>query len=88
MKDQLMPALVGAGAGALAGVVLWLAFRGIIDQQVSATIAREVPPRLRSELDAKLASYGITPAMGQSVARMLTSFDQAGVFQALGQPTR
>lgn len=82
-----MPAVAGAAAGALVGVALWLVFRGVIDAQVTATIEREVPPRLREELDAKLASYGITPAMGQNVARFLQAAEAGGVFGAMtGQP--
>lgn len=83
--DLVVPALAGAVAGGVVGLLAYAVIRVAVDQQVTATIDREVPPILRAELDTKLRSMGLTPEVGTNIARFVGGLDQAGVFNALAQ---
>jgi len=50
-----------------------------LENTMRATIDREVPPRVRAELDAKFAELGIDRTTGTRINRLLASMDRAGV---------
>lgn len=85
MKEYLVPAAIGAASGALVGGLVWFLVVRQVDAQVTRVIEREVPPRLRQELDRKFQSIGLTPAMATNIRALLGAADQAGLFSALGQ---
>lgn len=82
-KSMMAPALLGAAAGAGVALLAYGVIRVAVDAQVTATLEREVPPLIRTELDAKLASFGLTPAVGASIAQAVGYLDRTGVFNAL-----
>lgn len=83
MRDALVPAAVGAVAGAAVGGVLWLVFTRVVDAQVSATLQREVPPQIRTALDEKFRSLGLTPAMAANIRTIVGGLDQGGLFSTV-----
>ena len=50
-----------------------------MQQQIRAAVAREVPPTVRSTLDAKLREYNITPETGRRLSALLTVGEGAGL---------
>jgi hypothetical protein len=80
---RLGPILSGALGGATVALLLWGGLSWAIDRQVTATIDREVPPRLRSELDNKLRSMGITPEVAAALQRVMGTLDSGGFFRSL-----
>ena len=88
MGDRFESALVGAAAGGATAFLFWAAFRFAIDRQVTQTIDREVPPRIRSELDAKLRQIGLTPEVGAAIRSLSTNLERAGVWRALQETAR
>jgi hypothetical protein len=47
--------------------------------EASALIAREVPPRVRTELEATLRRYNITPDTGRQISTVLSYADRVGL---------
>lgn len=88
MRDGLETVLVAGAAGAATAFGFWLLFRFAIDRQVTQTIEREVPPRVRAELDTKLRQIGLTPQVGSAIANLTGQLDQAGVWRALAETGR
>ena len=50
-----------------------------LETAVRTTIEREVPPRVRAELDRKFAELGLDARTGASINRLLTSAERAGL---------
>lgn len=86
--DAVTTVIVAGAAGAATAFGFWALFRFAIDRQVTQTIEREVPPRVRAELDTKLRSIGITPQVGAAIANLTGQLDQAGVWAAIAQAGR
>lgn len=82
-EDLLTTVVIAGAAGAGTAFAFWLLFRIGIDRQVTQTIEREVPPRIRAELDTKLRQYGLTPEVGAAIARLTSTLDQAGIWRQL-----
>lgn len=85
MRDPVVSIVLGAAAGGATAFAFWALFRFAVDRQVTQTIEREVPPRVRAELDTKLRQYGLTPEVGAAISRLTGQLDQAGVWQALAR---
>jgi hypothetical protein len=83
VREALVPAAAGAVAGALVGGLVWFIVVRQVDAQVSATIRREVPPQLRSALDQKFQSLGLTPQMASQIRTIVGGLDQAGIFSSV-----
>ena len=88
MGDRFETALVAAAAGGATAFLFWAAFRFAIDRQVTQTIDREVPPRIRTELDAKLRQIGLTPEVGRALRNLSGQLESAGVWRALAESSR
>ena len=50
-----------------------------LETTMRATIDREVPPRVRAELDRKFAELGIDRTTATRINRLLASADRAGI---------
>lgn len=50
-----------------------------LNAEASALIAREVPPRVRAELEATLRRYNITPETGRQISTVLSYADRVGI---------
>lgn len=82
-----MNAWQAAGLGLLGGLAVTGLFflfgqRSVdarLEAAVRSTIEREVPPRVRAELDAKFAELGIDRTTGTRINRLLASADRAGI---------
>lgn len=82
-----MNAWQAAGLGLLSGLTvagLFFVFGqkkvdDALEAAVRATIDREVPPRVRAELDLKVCEIGLDRATGTRINRLLASADRAGI---------
>ena len=81
--DKAMTMGIGALGGGLVAFLVWQVMKAQVDNQVTATIDREVPIQVRAELDRKFQSLGITPTMAGQVRTLMTNLDQLGVLGAL-----
>jgi len=88
MRDGLETVVVAGAAGAATAFGFWLLFRFAVDRQVTQTIDREVPPRVRAELDTKLRQIGLTPQVGSAIANLANHLESAGVWRALATAGR
>lgn len=75
--------LLGMIAGGVGAGILMLALGKTVDTQLERvmrqTIDREVPPRVRAELDAKMAELGLTEATALRIRRVLDAASSLGV---------
>lgn len=66
---------LGAAAGAIVGIVGWIAF----EAKIRATLAAEVPPLVEQQLATTLSSVGLTAQTGQRTASLLANLERIGV---------
>jgi len=86
-RDKAAAFGLGALGGAVAGFLLWQGLRGIVAAQVHATIDEAVPPLVRTEIDHKFATLGITPALATNVRVLMENLDRLHLFEALAAGT-
>ena len=67
--------VLGAGAGALTGLVVWL----LVEQEIRNVLREEVPPMVQSEMASTLQAAGLDPATGRRIASMAESLDRIGI---------
>lgn len=83
MNDAVKTALVGAVAGGFTvGLIMIFASKKVdeqLERVLKQTVDREVPPRVRAELESTLRGYGLTPETGQRINQLLRSADRLGV---------
>lgn len=92
--------LVGATGGALAAAAGWLVISKMIDRQfdeasaqfvsrggteLRRTLDQEIPMRVRTEMDRKLAEVGINRTTGAQLARLLEGADRIGLIGLRGR---
>lgn len=48
-------------------------------QEIRSTVDREIPPRVRAEMEQKFREVGLTPETGYRISRILEAADRIGL---------
>ncbi len=79
MDDSARNLVWAAGAGALAGTLGWVLVKPLVASAMEAELRRQIEAQLTTQLDAKLAQYGITPQTMQQIAQMVTTVGRSWI---------